>query len=52
MSHADARYDSCNVIIEVIFVKHQQFISSVFLMIILMLASGPCMYSLQHEVEA
>mgnify|MGYP003290747756 CR=1 FL=1 len=46
-----AYYDSLNVIAEVISSKKQQLISSVFTILILMMASSLCMYSLEHEAQ-
>ena len=45
----NAYYDSLHVITEVISGKRQQLISSVFIILVLMLASSLCMYSLEHE---
>lgn len=47
----DAYYDSLHVITEVIRGKRQQLISSVFIILVLMLASSLCMYSLEHEAQ-
>ena len=47
----NAYYDSLNVITEVIASKRQQLVSSVFILLILMLASSLCMYSLEHEAQ-
>ena len=47
----NAYYDSFNVISEVIASKRQQLISSVFIILILMLGSSLCMYSLEHEAQ-
>ena len=47
----NAYYDSLNVITEVISGKKQQLISSVFIIVVLMLASSLCMYSLEHEAQ-
>lgn len=47
----NAYYDSFSVISEVIASKRQQLISSVFIILILMLASSLCMYSLEHEAQ-
>lgn len=44
-------YDSINVITEVITSKGQQIISSVFIIVVLMLASSLCMYSIEHEAQ-
>ncbi|MGN0205414.1 MAG: ion transporter [Coprococcus sp.] len=47
----NAYYDSLNVITEVIVGKKQQLVSSVFIIMILMVASSLCMYSLEHEAQ-
>ncbi len=47
----NAYYDSLNVITEVIKGKMQQLISSVFIILLLMLASSLCMYSIEHEAQ-
>lgn len=47
----NAYYDSLNVIAEVISSKRQQLFSSVFIILVLMLASSLCMYSLEHEAQ-
>ena len=47
----NAYYDSFSVISEVIDSKRQQLISSVFIIVILMVASSLCMYSLEHEAQ-
>ena len=47
----NAYYDSLNVIAEVISSKRQQLISSMFTILLLMLASSLCMYSLEHEAQ-
>ena len=47
----DAYYDSLHVITEVIRGKSQQLVSSVFIILILMVASSLCMYSLEHEAQ-
>ena len=44
-------YDSLNVITEVLSSKKQQLMSSVFIIMVLMLASSLCMYSLEHEAQ-
>lgn len=44
-------YDSLNVIGEVISGKKQQLMSSVFIILMLMLGSSLCMYSLEHEAQ-
>lgn len=47
----NAYYDSLNVIAEVLSSKRQQLMSSVFIILVLMLASSLCMYSLEHEAQ-
>ena len=47
----NAYYDSLNVITEVIAGKRQQLISSVFIILVLMLASSLSMYGLEHEAQ-
>lgn len=47
----NAYYDSLSVITDVIKGKSQQLFSSVFIILILMLASSLCMYSLEHEAQ-
>ncbi len=47
----NAYYDSLNVITAVIKSKSQQLISSVFIILILMIASSLCMYSIEHEAQ-
>lgn len=47
----NAYYDSLNVITQVIASKQQQLMSSVFIILVLMLASSLCMYSLEHEAQ-
>ena len=44
-------YDSLNVISEVLKARKQQLISSVFIIVMLMIASSLCMYSLEHEAQ-
>ena len=44
-----AYYDSLNAIAEVIGSKKQQLLSSLFIILVLMLASSLCMYSVEHE---
>lgn len=43
--------DALNVIKEVIASKRQQLFSSIFVILVLMLASSLCMYSLEHEAQ-
>ena len=47
----NAYYDSLNVITEVLYNKKQQLVSSVFIVLVLMLASSLCMYSVEHEAQ-
>ncbi len=47
----DAYYDSLHVITQVIYGKRQQLVSSVVLILILMIGSSLCMYSLEHEAQ-
>ena len=44
-------YDSLNAITEVLLQKKQQLMSSVFIILVLMLASSLCMYSVEHEAQ-
>ncbi len=44
-------YDSVSVIGDALNSKKQQLISSVFIIMVLMLASSLCMYSLEHEAQ-
>ena len=46
-----AYYDSLNAIAEVIGSKKQQLISSLFILLVLILASSLCMYSVECDVE-
>lgn len=47
----NAYYDSLNVITEVIVGKKQQLLSSVFIILVLMLSSSLCMYSLENKAQ-
>ncbi|MBQ7774578.1 MAG: ion transporter [Lachnospiraceae bacterium] len=47
----NAYHDSLSVITAVIASKKQQLISSVFIILVLMVASSLCMYSLEHEAQ-
>lgn len=47
----NAYYDSLSVITEVIYGKRQQLISSVSIILILMIGSSLCMYSIEHEAQ-
>lgn len=44
-------YNSINVITAVISSKKQQLLSSVFIILVLMVASSLCMYSLEHQAQ-
>ena len=47
----NAYYDSLNVITDVISSKKQQLLSSVFIIIVLMVGSSLCMYSLESKAQ-
>ncbi len=47
----NAYYDALNVITDVVKSKRDQLLSSMFIILVLMLASSLCMYSLEHEVQ-
>ena len=47
----NAYYDSLNVIAEVLNSKRQQLMSSVFIIMVLMMASSMCMYGLEHTAQ-
>ncbi len=47
----NATYDSFNAITTVVKEKKNQILSSVFIILVLMLASGLCMYSVEHAVQ-
>ena len=47
----NSRYDSFNIITTVLYEKRNQIISSVFIVVILMLASSLCMYSVEHDAQ-
>lgn len=47
----NAKYDSFNVITTVLYEKRNQIISSVFIVLVLMLASSLCMYSVEHNAQ-
>ena len=47
----NAKYDSFNVITTVLYEKRNQIISSVFIVLILMLASSLCMDSVEHDAQ-
>jgi len=46
-----AYYDSLNAIAEVIVGKRQQLLSSLFILMVLMLGSSLCMYSVEHDAQ-
>lgn len=47
----NAYYDAFNVITDVLRLKRDQIFSSVCIILVLMIASSLCMYSLEHEVQ-
>ena len=47
----NANVDSMNVITEVLKAKRQQLQSSVFIIVVMMMASSLCMYSVEHEAQ-
>ncbi len=47
----NAYYDSFNAITEVLIKKKQQLLSSVFLILVMLVASSLCMYSVEHEAQ-
>ena len=47
----NASYDAFNVITDVLKDKKDQLVSSIFLVLILMLASSLCMYGLEHDAQ-
>ena len=47
----NAQYDSFNVITTVLYEKRNQILSSVFIIVILMLASSLCMYNVEHTAQ-
>lgn len=47
----NSRYDAFNVITSVLIEKKNQLISSMTMILILMLASSLCMYSLEHDAQ-
>ena len=47
----NAYYDSLNAITEVLSKKRQQLVSSVFIILVLMLSSSLCMYSVEHDAQ-
>lgn len=47
----NAYYDSFNVITSVLYEKRNQIISSIFIILVLMMASSLCMYSAEHDAQ-
>ncbi|MDO4621173.1 MAG: ion transporter, partial [Lachnospiraceae bacterium] len=47
----NTNYDAFNVITSVVYEKRNQILSSVFIIIVLMLASSLCMYSAEHQAQ-
>ena len=47
----NAQYDAFNIIVDVLKEKKNQILSSVFIVLILMIASSMFMYSLEHEAQ-
>lgn len=47
----NAHYDAFNVITKVLKDKRDQILSSVFLILVMLLASSLCMYGLEHEAQ-
>ena len=47
----NAYYDSLNVIVEVLKSKAQQLMSSVFIILVMMIGSSLCMYSVEHDAQ-
>ncbi len=47
----NAYYDALNVISDVIKSKRDQLLSSIFIILVLMMAASLCMYSLEHSVQ-
>lgn len=47
----NSQYDAFNVVVDVLRNKAQQIMSSVILILIMMLASSICMYSLEHDAQ-
>lgn len=47
----NAYHDSLSIITEVLYDKRQQLVSSVFIILMLMIGSSLCMYSLEHEAQ-
>ena len=47
----NASYDSFNVITSVLYEKRNQILSSVFIILVLILASSLCIYGVEHKVQ-
>lgn len=47
----NSHYDAFNVITEVLKEKRNQLVSSIFLIVVMLLASSLCMYGLEHEAQ-
>lgn len=47
----NSRYDAFNVITEVLKDKKNALVSSIFMVLVLMMASSLCMYGLEHEAQ-
>ena len=47
----NAQYDSFQVITHVLYEKRNQILSSVFIIVVLMLASSLCMYGAEHDAQ-
>lgn len=47
----DSYYDSFNLIVHVLYSKRQQLLSSVLIILVLMIASSLCLYSLEHDAQ-
>lgn len=47
----NASYDSFNVITSVLYEKRNQILSSVFIILVLMMASSLCIYGVEHKVQ-
>lgn len=47
----NAQYDAFNVVVDVLRNKRQQLFSSICMILIMMLASSICMYSLEHDAQ-
>jgi voltage-gated potassium channel len=47
----NVQYDSFNVITSVLYERRKQILSSVSMILVLMLASSLCMYSVEHEAQ-